>query len=31
MKIGFILNDDAQFDVINIGDKVFKISNIGNG
>ena len=31
INIGLTLDDDAQFDVINIGDKVFKISNIGNG
>ena len=30
INIGLTLDDDAQFDVINIGDKVFKISNIGN-
>ena len=31
INIGLTLDADTQFDAINIGDKVFKISNIGNG
>lgn len=31
MNIGLTLDDSIQFDAINIGAKVFKVSNIGNG